>query len=75
MPHDPRSIPLRHTRQGYRDAAAQFEIMARLVNEYRVALMDAPLDDDFAVAVAEAAAMECEAAYQALRRLAAVLHR
>jgi hypothetical protein len=40
-----------------------------------VALMDAPLDDDFAVAVAEAAAMECEAAYQALRRLAAVLHR
>jgi hypothetical protein len=75
MQNDPRPIPVRHTRQGYREAAARFDAMARRVNAYRVALLDAPLNDDFAVAVAESAAMECEAAYQALQRLASVLHR
>jgi hypothetical protein len=70
---DPQPIRIRHSRQGYREAAARLAVMQRRVAALLVALEDAP--DDLTQAMAEAAAPHLEAAATALRAAAAELHR
>ena len=71
--NDPHPVRVRHTRQGYREAAARLAVMQRRVAALLAALEAAP--DDYTQNVAEAAAPHLEAAASALRAAASELHR
>jgi hypothetical protein len=68
---DPHPVKLRHTRQGYREAAKRLAVMARRAEALLVALEDAP--DDLRTH-AEAAGSEVAIAWHALGEAARKLH-
>jgi len=68
---DSNRIKLRHTRQGYREAAKRLAVMARRVEALLVALEDAPNE---LRTHAEAAGSEVSIAWHALGEAARKLH-
>ena len=68
---DPNPMRLRHTRQGYREAAKRLAVMARRAEALMIALEDAP---DELRTHAEAAAAEISKAWFALGEAARKLH-